>query len=41
LPYFPQGYDIVIAAKRDASNLDFWEISEELGEVLSENAFPS
>ena len=28
---FPQGYDIVIVAKKDASYLDFWKIKEELG----------
>jgi ribonuclease P protein component len=31
---FPQGYDIVIAAKKDASYLDFRKIKEELGEII-------
>ena len=31
---FPQGYDIVIAAKKDASFLDFREIKEELGKII-------
>jgi ribonuclease P protein component len=31
---FPQGYDIVIAAKKDAGDLDFWKIKEELGELV-------
>jgi len=31
---FPQGYDIVIAAKKDAGDLDFWKIKEELGDFV-------
>jgi len=32
--HFPQGYDIVIIAKKDAGYLDFWKIKEDLGIVL-------
>jgi ribonuclease P protein component len=35
----PKGYDIVIAAKQDASHLDLWKIEKELGEVISEKKF--
>ena len=35
----PKGYDIVIAAKRDASYLDLWKIEKELREVISEKKF--
>lgn len=28
---FPQGYDTVIIAKRDAGSLDLWKVKEELG----------
>jgi ribonuclease P protein component len=31
---FPQGYDIVIAAKKDASYLDLRKIKEDLGEIF-------
>jgi ribonuclease P protein component len=31
---FPKGYDIVIAAKKDAGELDFWKIKEELSEFV-------
>jgi ribonuclease P protein component len=31
---FPQGYDIVIVAKKDASYLDFWKIKAEVGIVF-------
>lgn len=37
--YFPQGYDIVIAAKKGASDLDFWEIYEELGKAIVDEKF--
>jgi ribonuclease P protein component len=30
----PQGCDIVVAAKKDASYLDLWKVKEELGEVF-------
>jgi ribonuclease P protein component len=30
----PQGHDIVIAARKNASNLDLWKVKEELGTVL-------
>jgi len=30
---FPQGYDVVIAAKKDANKLDFWNFQRELEEV--------
>ena len=36
---FPQGYDIVIATKKDASHLDLWKTKEELAEVISDEAF--
>ena len=35
----PKGYDIIIAAKQDASYLDLWRIEKELGEVISEKKF--
>ena len=31
---FPQGYDFVIAAKKDASYCDLAKIKEELGEII-------
>ena len=31
---FPQGYDIVIAAKRGASDLDLRKIKAEIGEII-------
>ncbi len=37
--YFPQGYDIVIAAKKDASYLDLQKIKSELGEILINKKF--
>ncbi len=37
--YFPQGYDIVIASKKGASNLDFWKIKEELGDFILDKKF--
>ena len=36
---FPQDYDIVIAAKKDASYLDFWKIKAELSKALSDKKF--
>jgi len=38
-PYFPQGYDIVVAAKKDASYFDLQKIKEELGKVLFNKKF--
>lgn len=38
---FPQGHDIVIAAKKGAHNLDFRKIDEELGEVILDEKFRS
>ena len=32
--HFPQGYDIVVAAKKGAGNLDFWSVAEELGQFV-------
>jgi ribonuclease P protein component len=32
--YFPQGYDIVVAAKKDARYFDLWKIKEELEKVV-------
>ena len=34
----PQGYDIVVAAKKDASYLDLWKVKEELGEIFFNKA---
>jgi len=36
---FPQGYDIVITAKKDASYLDLQKIKNELGEILINKKF--
>lgn len=33
--HLPQGYDIVIIAKKGADHLDFWKIKQELGEFFS------
>ena len=33
-PYFPQGHDIVIVAKKDASYLDLSKVTKELGDIL-------
>jgi len=32
--HFPQGYDVVIAAKKDANKLDFWDLQRELNKVI-------
>ncbi len=32
--HLPQGYDIGVIAKKDASYLDLWKIEEELGKVV-------
>lgn len=37
---FPQGYDIVIAANKDASYLDLRKIKAELGEIFFEKKLP-
>jgi ribonuclease P protein component len=37
---FPHGYDVVIAAKKDAGTLDFWKVREELGEAVFSETFP-
>jgi ribonuclease P protein component len=37
--YFPQGYDIVIVAKKDASDFNYQSIKEELGEFFSNKEF--
>jgi ribonuclease P protein component len=34
---FPQGYDIVIIAKKNASYLDLWKTKEEIGIILEKN----
>lgn len=31
---FPQGYDIVISAKKDAGSLNYWHIEREIGSVV-------
>jgi len=36
---FPQGYDIVIAAKKDASYLDLRKTREELAEIIFDKKF--
>jgi ribonuclease P protein component len=33
---FPQGYDIVIVAKKGADHLDFWKIEQELDAYFSD-----
>lgn len=30
----PKGYDIVIASRKGAAGLSYWEIRDELGEIL-------
>ena len=37
--HFPKGYDIVIAAKKGAGDLDFWKVKEELGEFIFDKSF--
>lgn len=37
--YIPQGYDIVVAAKKDASYLDLWKTKEELAEIIFDKKF--
>jgi len=36
--HFPQGCDIVVVAKKDASYLDFQKLKEEIG-IISDNKF--
>ena len=36
--HFPQGSDIVVVAKKDASYLDFQKLKEEIG-IISDNKF--
>jgi len=38
--HFPQGYDIVIVAKKDAGNLDFWSVTEELEQFFQNKKSP-
>jgi ribonuclease P protein component len=38
---FPQGYDIVVAAKKDASFLGLRKIKEELGEIIFDKKRPA
>ena len=35
--YFPEGYDIVVAAKKNAGYLDLWKTEKELAEVIFDN----
>ena len=35
----PQGYDIVVTAKKDAGYLDLWKTKDELGEILFKSEF--
>ncbi len=37
--HFPQGYDIVIAAKKGAYGLNLWNVKEELGEIILDKEF--
>ena len=37
--YFPQGYDMVIIAKSGAPDLNFWDVKEELGELILDKKF--
>jgi ribonuclease P protein component len=32
--HFPQGYDILVAAKQGARHLDYWKVKEELGALI-------
>jgi ribonuclease P protein component len=36
---FPQGCDIVIAARKDADGLDFWKMKAELGEPILDKSY--
>lgn len=38
-PYFPKGYDINIAAKKDASYCDLRKIGEEIGVIIFDKKF--
>jgi ribonuclease P protein component len=38
---FPQGFDIVVSAKKGADGLDYWKVKEELGEMLPANQLRS
>lgn len=37
---FPQGYDIVITAKKGAHGLSLWKTKEELGEIIFDKKSP-
>jgi ribonuclease P protein component len=37
--HFPQGYDIVIIAKKGAHGLNLWKTKEELGEIFLDKEF--
>ena len=37
--HFPQGYDVVVVAKKGAYGLDYWKTKEELGEILLDKKF--
>ena len=37
--YIPQGYDMVVTAKKDASYLDLRKIKEEIGEAIFDKKF--
>lgn len=37
--HFPQGYDIVITAKKGAHGLNLWKTKEELGEIILDKEF--
>jgi RNase P protein component len=39
MPLFPQGYDIVIVAKKDVSRFGFHRIKDELGKVICNKTF--
>ena len=38
--HFPNGHDIVIVAKKTSNSLDFWQVEEELGEIIANKKFP-
>jgi ribonuclease P protein component len=37
--HFPQGYDIVVTAKKGAHGLSLWKTKEELGEIILDKEF--
>jgi ribonuclease P protein component len=37
--YLPQGYDLIIVANKGAYGLNFWNLKEELGEIILDKKF--